>query len=367
MRVAVDTKNLALYQGGIAGFFRPLLHEWVAQRPDIEFILVGPQFDLGDLVDRSNCRHHVVAWPDALLRPLRYPIYDNLLFPRAIRAVRPEFVFSPYHDVRLPRGVPSAMMIHDTCIGDLPCVYPARVRLYFQHMLRVNLVRAGHVLTVSEASRAAILARYPAAAGRISVVPNAVMPMFRADHAVDLPIKNDSVRLLYTGGAEYRKNVRRLLEALDVLAATGTDVRLWTTGSCDSAWKRIFSGFSEATIARVVFLGRLSPAELASHYRVADAVVYPTLCEGFGRVCIEAMEVGAPLACSDLPVLREVAGEYPVYFDPCDVDAMAAAIRSAVASGHHSPCRDPRFEPEAVTARFLALMDALLEGRQPDV
>lgn len=366
MRVAVDTKNLALYQGGIAGFFRPLLSAWVAARPEVEFVLVGPAFDLGDLARCANCTHHVVPWPEMLPRPLRHPAYDNLLFPRATRAVRPDFIFSPYHDVRLPRGVPSAMMIHDTCIGDLPCVYPRRVRLYFQHMLSVNLARARHVLTVSEASRAAILARHPSAAGRVSVVPNAVPALFRVAASATGPGKGESLRLLYTGGAEYRKNVRRLIAAMGELATAGVDVRLWTTGVRDPAWERMFAGFPAELIARVVFLGRLDAAALAAHYRAADVVVYPTLCEGFGRVCIEAMEVGAPLACSDLPVLREVSGDYPVYFDPRDPAAIAAAIRAAAARGPLPPRRDPRFAPETVAARFLAVMDALLDGRTPD-
>lgn len=160
LRVAVDTKNLALYTGGIAAFFRPLLQAWITSRPQHDFVLVGPPFDMPEIAAAQNARRQTVPWPLLLPKPLRHPVYDNLLFPRAIRDVRPDFVFTPYHDVRLPRGVPSVMMVHDTCLHDLPDVYPRRIRGYYLHMLKRNLGVAGRVLTVSQTSRRDLQARY---------------------------------------------------------------------------------------------------------------------------------------------------------------------------------------------------------------
>jgi glycosyltransferase involved in cell wall biosynthesis len=275
-------------------------------------------------------------------------------------------VFTPYHDVRLPKCVPSAMMIHDTCINDLTDVYPLKVRAYYRHMLGVNLVRARHVLTVSEASRACVLARYGLAMERVSVVPNTLEPGFLAssnDEARMAEIRvrqSGGVRLLYTGGSEFRKNVQRLMEAIDLLASRGIDPQLWVTGSCDAGWRAALNGMPDSLRARLHFVGRLGVAELRAHYLAADAVVYPSLCEGFGRACLEAMELGVPIACSDLPVLREVAGDYPVYFDPLDVTAMAEGIAAAATRGRQSPHHDPRFERDAVAQRFVEIMDMIL-------
>ena len=68
--------------------------------------------------------------------------------------------------------------------------------------------------------------------------------------------------------------------------------------------------------------GRRAPARPALHetleslYALADCLVLPTLHEGFGLPVLEAMARGVPVVCSDLPVLREVAGSAALYFDP---------------------------------------------------
>ena len=47
---------------------------------------------------------------------------------------------------------------------------------------------------------------------------------------------------------------------------------------------------------------------------------------------LEAMSMGVPVACSDIPVLHEVGGDVPEYFDPTDPAAAAAALDGALAA-----------------------------------
>jgi len=258
------------------------------------------------------------------------------------------------------------MMIHDTCLDQLKDVYPARYRAYYLAMLRLNLRRAAHVITISEASRQAILARYQIPAERLSVVYNTA----ESDFANGLPNSVEVTNLrgaygearlvFYPGGSEYRKNVTRLVDALELLIRSGQQTWLLVTGALDARWARALAGRESVVRDRVRFLGRLDALSVKTHYAAADAVVYPTLCEGFGRVCLEAMLLGTPIACSDLSVLREVAGDYACYFNPSDSQAIADGIRRAIALGKRSPRQDPRFELRSVTANFTALMDRLL-------
>ena len=72
------------------------------------------------------------------------------------------------------------------------------------------------------------------------------------------------------------------------------------------------------------------PAEhLASLYRRAACLVYPSLYEGFGLPVLEAMACGCPVAASNAGAIPEVAGDAAVLFDATDVDAMAAAMLEA--------------------------------------
>lgn len=366
MHILIDTKNLALYGGGIAHWFAPLLAAWVEHRPEAHFLLLGPDFNQDFLPRSGNWEHVHVAWPQWLPRPLRHPWYDNVIFPRAGARLRPDLVMSPYHDVRMPSIVPSVIGVHDLCLDELAAVYPRRIRLYYLALLRRNLRRASHVITVSQTSRDKLTRRYGVPSQRISVVHNALTPHF--GHAADSDAVAEFKRrfaqggrfVFYSGGSEFRKNVHRLVESFAQLAETEMDLTLLVTGAADQRWKGALAQVPAGTRARIVFSGKLTDGELRLAYAAADVVVYPTLCEGFGRVCLEAMEVGAPLACSDLPVLREVAGDYAFYFNPFEVNAISEGISLALTKGRCLPRIDRRFQEQAVRASFLATMDKIL-------
>jgi glycosyltransferase involved in cell wall biosynthesis len=361
--VLVDCKNLALYGGGIAHWFAPLLAAWVESRPNAHFQLLGPDFKQDFLPSSGNWEHVPVAWPLWLPRPLRHPWYDNVLFPRAVARLSPNMVMSPYHDVRMPKAVPSVIGVHDLCLDELPGIYPERVRGYYLAMLRCNLRRANHVITVSQTSRVKLVERYGIPAERISVVYNAASNDFafaaNADDIMGFKFRHavQGRFLLYTGGSEYRKNVERLVQAFASLAAGEVDLTLLTTGDPDSRWQAAFAKVPATIKGRVTFAGKLSDQDLRLAYAGADAVVYPSLCEGFGRVCLEAMEAGAPLACSDLPVMREVAGDYPSYFDPINVESIISGISLALARQRRDPVKDRRFQEALVKKSFVQAMN----------
>jgi hypothetical protein len=86
--------------------------------------------------------------------------------------------------------------------------------------------------------------------------------------------------------------------------------------------------------------------------------VIPTLFEGFGIPAIEALALGCELICSDLPVLREVAGEAPLYFGVNDVEGLVRRVREVMTGSRHG--RDARatvdlrrFSWEAAASRLL--------------
>jgi glycosyltransferase involved in cell wall biosynthesis len=368
--VVIDTKNLALFGRGISAFVTPLIRGWLANCPATRFSFVGPPFDSQVFMEFGNWRHHVVPWPARLPRPLRHPVYDNVLFPYAVSRLKPDFLFSPYHDVRLPpkRRVRSVIIVHDTCIDDLPDVYPVAYRTYYVATLRRNLKRATHVLTDSEASRRRILDRYGVPPERVSVVYNPVDPTFigaETDHRLVQSLRErfaDARLLFYPGGCEYRKNIGRLAEAVALFSAAGENWRLLVTGDAAPIWAQALARLDAETRGRIHFLGYLEVPQLRACYAAADLVVYPTLCEGFGRVCLDAMILGVPLACSDLPVLREIAGDYPVYFDPLNPRAIADSMCAAMAVARPQPYWDRRFNLDTVVAQFTGLMDQLFIG-----
>jgi glycosyltransferase involved in cell wall biosynthesis len=76
----------------------------------------------------------------------------------------------------------------------------------------------------------------------------------------------------------------------------------------------------------------LPPGQIRWLYRHAIAVVMPTMFEGFGMPAVEALACGCPLICSDLPALREIAGETAIYFPPGNVQEMVQSMQRIRAS-----------------------------------
>ncbi len=130
--------------------------------------------------------------------------------------------------------------------------------------------------------------------------------------ATDLPHKN--LAALLAGLA--RLEARPLL----VLAGHGTD--------------RLAARARELGVSDDVrLLGAVPSSELEDLYAAAWGLITATRWEGFGIPVLEAMARGVPVACSDLPVLHEVAGADAAFFDPEDAAAIAAAL-TELASGH---------------------------------
>lgn len=364
MNVLIDTKNIAIFGSGITAYIKPVLEHWIKQRPDIHFYLTGPSFDYKNFLNLSHESNYDIVdvpFPFALPRPMRHLVYDNMLFPKVVNKVKPDFIFSPYHDVRLPKKIPSAMMIHDTCLKDLTKIYPLKVRAYYEHMLKVNLKRSSEILTVSESSKLAISQKYSYPEHKINVVYNTLDDAF-LNTMSSSKMHTNTFDILYTGGNEYRKNISRLLDALELLQQKQSNAKLLVTGGNPQVWQRSLSGRSENVINAVHLLGRLSIADLGQAYVNADVVIYPSLCEGFGRSCLEAMATGTPVACSNLPALREVSNEYAIFFNPYSAEDIADKVIQAKLKGKQKPILDSRFLQATVNKQFSDTLNRLIES-----
>ncbi|MGB6839152.1 MAG: glycosyltransferase family 1 protein, partial [Microgenomates group bacterium] len=80
----------------------------------------------------------------------------------------------------------------------------------------------------------------------------------------------------------------------------------------------------------VRFVGHVSIDELPVFYSGAEALVYPSLYEGFGLPILEAFACRTPVVTSNISSLPEVAGGAAELVDPYDTDSIAEGIRAAL-------------------------------------
>lgn len=154
--------------------------------------------------------------------------------------------------------------------------------------------------------------------------------------------------LLYVGSVYPHKNITRLIKAVKIVNSYQLPVtsdRLLVTSKkkpiADNqplitlvvvCARNVFSGRLRNKIIQmeaqefVTLAGFVSDEDLAVLYQEAEAFVFPPLLEGFGLPGLEAMSVGCPVICSDIPVLKEVYKDAAVYFDPLDSKDIAEKI-----------------------------------------
>jgi glycosyltransferase involved in cell wall biosynthesis len=122
--------------------------------------------------------------------------------------------------------------------------------------------------------------------------------------------------LIYPANSWPHKNHSRLLEAIELIE--DEEIALVLTGQGYGRLREL--------PPRVRHLGHLPQEKLPALYRAADAIVFPSLYEGFGSPPLEAMACGCPVAASNTSCLPEICGEAALLFDPRSSEAIAAAI-----------------------------------------
>ena len=211
---------------------------------------------------------------------------------------------------------PTVVTLHDVQHRDLPEFFgPARRsfrRLAYDRAAR----SAAAVIVTSEFVRERAQEALGLGSDRLHVVPHAI------DHTVFSPADEEREPIvLYPARGWPHKNHARLFQAFATLRETRPQLRLILTGGGLERLDPIPEGVEN--------LGEVPASQLASLYRRAACLVYPSLYEGFGIPPLEAMACGCPVAASSAGAIPEVCGDAAVFFDPTDVEAMAAAMLEA--------------------------------------
>lgn len=228
------------------------------------------------------------------------------------------WLVSPGYNAPLLTVARSVITIHD--LNHLETKVGWLKSLYYNTLLKRACLRAARVLTVSEYSRRRILDWSGVADHRVVNVGNGVSEIFSTEGArFELGVPY----LLCIGNRKPHKNEKRVVEAF-AMAKLDPRVQLVFNGdvSEELAAAIRLSGVTD----RVHFLGRLDEPTLASVYRGATALVFPSLYEGFGFPVVEAMACGVPVLTSNVTSLPEVGGDAVLYVDPIRVQAIARGI-----------------------------------------
>ena len=253
----------------------------------------------------------------------------------------PDVLFVPSHVLPLVGPPRTVVTVHDLGYEYYPDAHPWRERQYLRWSTRRHARVATHILADSHATKNDLVRLYDADPERITVVHPALDPNFIPEKdpnrisyvRMSYGISPRGDYLLHVGALRPRKNLARLLEAFALLRERLPERRLQLVlaGSPTPDSPKLYAKTRDLGIEEHVrFTGFALPHDLAALYGGAACYVFPSLYEGFGFPALEAQLCGVPLVCSNTSSLPEVAGEGALYFDPLNVEEMAATIERAL-------------------------------------
>jgi glycosyltransferase involved in cell wall biosynthesis len=324
VRIVVDVSPLSHRRTGVGNYIRGSLaglvdaggraHELVAFAP------VGPagKREIERALDGLPVERRLPVLPAA--HAVR-TAWSRVGVPPVERVARPLDVFH-FSDWMYPpqRGGIRSTMVHDLVPLHFPeWVHPRTRRMHgakYRHAARtcdvviVNSRYTGDdVAETLRVPRERIHVAYP------GVEPGMTAVGERA--ALERPY------VLTVATLEPRKNLSALASAHEPLVDTG--LALAVVGAAGWGEQPALAG------PGTIRLGYCEPAELPALYRGASVFCYPSLFEGFGMPVVEAMACGVPVVASSHPSLDEACGDAAVRADPRDPEAIADAIRTALA------------------------------------
>jgi glycosyltransferase involved in cell wall biosynthesis len=254
----------------------------------------------------------------ARFRPGRI-LWEQTVLPLEASRYRLDVLLNPGFTAPVFAPCPCVTVFHDLQHKRHPEYFRWFDLPFWRVLLWASARRSRRLIAVSEATREDLEKYYPFSRGRVTVIPHGVDEAFFAlDRSTIEPF------VLCVSTLHPHKNLERLIRAY---ARKKRDFKLVIAGM------RGFHGdVLDALIAElgcgdsVRLTGWIPRGDLIGLYGHAKAFLYPSTFEGFGMPVLEAMAAGIPVACSDIPPLREVAGDAALFFDPMDDDAVAAAL-----------------------------------------
>jgi glycosyltransferase involved in cell wall biosynthesis len=233
--------------------------------------------------------------------------------------------------VPIPRtGLPEVVTLFDVQHLDMPRFFSRAERGYRRWAYEGAAREATTTITSSKYSRRRLIESAGVDPERIEVVYLGIdHERFNLDGSRDdkqlagmaLPERF----IVYPANLWPHKNHGRLVDA--IASIEDRELCLVLTGQTYGQRERLMDRVGRAGIAdQVRHFGYVEQEALPALYRRAQAMIFPSLYEGFGAPPLEAMACGCPVAASMAGSLEEICGEAAVTFDPTAADAIAQAI-----------------------------------------
>ena len=331
MGVLLDATSLPSRPAGVGQYVLAISGELAARPNDVELHIAAKARDLPSLRERApGALFHAVG---VRSRPARL-LWEQISLPRLARRLSVRVVHGPHYTLPIRLSVPGVVTFHDPTFFTNPELHERAKVTYFTRMARMGVSRAARVITVSEYARGAAIEQGGARPDRVNVVPLGVDHDRYApngDAAVDDRLRGrlrvERPFLLWVGTIEPRKDLPTLVSAFSSLVHEGAPQSLVLAGQRGWGSSELERAIEDTGMGkRIRLLGYVSEAEKIALYRGADALVYPSIAEGFGLPVLEAMACGCPVITTTGSAPEEIGGDAVELVPPRDPGELRATL-----------------------------------------
>ena len=342
MKIAIDYTPAVRQIAGVGRYTRSLVQALIHTAPSDSYTLLYAGAAPSSLRDSftpdvapgaaGTVALRRLPVPERLLTVLwhrwRVPLWADLCAPGSAVFYSPNFVLPP---LLRARGI---VTIHDLSFLRYPETHDPGLVAFLTAAVPRAVRAAALVLADSEHTRQDTIALLGVPAEKTAVLLSAADPIFRP---VDDPAALGAMRrrrsldrpyVLSVGTVQPRKNLPRLIAAVRLLREqTGEDILLVHAGRRGWLYAEVQQAVQNHAMADSFrLIEDADDSELRLLYAGAVALAYPSLYEGFGLPCVEAMACRCPVVASEVSSVPEVVGDAGLLVEPTDVEALAEAL-----------------------------------------
>ena len=185
-------------------------------------------------------------------------------------------------------------------------------------LLRINLRFVDQVIVQTNVMKKQFCACFPTYHGGVYVVSQPAQSwLLDTGKRRKVRVSDGRLRLMYPAANYQHKNHRILLNIDEKDLSNVCEIWLSVSELDKKSSQRPF----------LKMLGPLDSAEMVALYDKCDALLFLSLCESYGFPLVEAMHIGIPIICPDLPYAHELCGDQAIYFNPNSAESLVNSIK----------------------------------------
>ena len=324
MKIGIDISQI-VYGTGVSKYTKNLIEGLLAIDKDNDYMLFGGSLRRKKEINTfmASLKGNVVGKTYSLSPTMADILWNRLHILKMEKLIGDLDVFHSSDWTQPPSSAFKVTTVHDL----VPLRFPqySHPRIVSVHKAKLKHVKneIDVVIVPSEATRDDLIST-GISKDKIRVIPEATDFIFKPAKKKDIEMLKKEHRIrggyLLAVGVGPRKNTERIIEAYEKVRA-GRDLKLIILGH---PYKKIEQKRG------VIFTGHVKTEKMPTYYSGAEALVYPTIYEGFGLPVLEAFSCKTPVVTSNISSLPEVAGDAAELVDPFSVDSITGGIKEAL-------------------------------------